>query len=344
MRDGTVRSWGNNSCGELGNGSRSGAEDTPEEKPATVFGLTGVVAVAVGGVPVTSVFYIGGGGQVTTPPPPPPVAHSLALEKDGSVWAWGSNKSGQLGAGSSTDAVVPARVPGLSEPVRAISAGNAFSLALTADGAVYAWGDNTYGQLGIRPGKRSAGPVRVGGLPAVAAIAAGDVYCLAVGRDGSVWAWGLDCGRLGDGLITEQSSDPVNRSVPVRVKKLSDVVDVAAGENHGMALRRDGTIWVWGDNDRGQLGFVRAGIAPNTRYVPVRLPALTDVVAIAACGNGSAALRRDGAVWSWGAHAPDAPTPVNGAKDVTSVALGYSYGSGFAVRRDGTVARFGRRD
>jgi alpha-tubulin suppressor-like RCC1 family protein len=122
LNDGTVRAWGENDGGQLGDGTL-----TDRSAPTRVGSLTGVMAVAAGG------------------------NHSLALAADGSVWAWGANASGQLGDGSTVTRNLPVRVSGLTDVV-AIAAGSQHSLAIRADGSVWAWGSNAQGQLGFTNG------------------------------------------------------------------------------------------------------------------------------------------------------------------------------------------------
>jgi alpha-tubulin suppressor-like RCC1 family protein len=128
-------------------------------------------------------------------------------------------------------------------------------------GAVYGWGLNNFGQAGgascdscVQPAPR-----RTGGLDGVVGVAAsGDSnggHNLAIRNDGTVWAWGINGapGNLGDGTN-------IDRLSPVRVVGLTDVVAIAAVSNagnfatHSLALRRDGTVWAWGNNQVGQLG------------------------------------------------------------------------------------------
>ena len=130
MSDGTVRAWGYNGTGQLGNGPPS----TGLTPPGQVGSLTGVTAIAAGQY------------------------HALALMSDGTVRAWGSNVSGQLGDSSTTQRNAPVPVTGL--PVVpggaiAIAAGGNHSYALMADGTVWAWGYNGYGQLGNEIGRAS---------------------------------------------------------------------------------------------------------------------------------------------------------------------------------------------
>ena len=176
--DGTVRSWGNNNVGTLGNGNFG----LPSNVPVSVVGLSDVVAIARGGV------------------------HGMALKSDGTVWTWGPGGLGQLGRGSITsDSSIPVQVRGFDgggylSDVVAIAKGENHSLALKSDGTVWAWGHNIYGQLGDGTTTTRTTPVPVAGLSNVVAIASGDWHSLALKSDGTVWAWGWNpVGQLGDG-------------------------------------------------------------------------------------------------------------------------------------------------
>ncbi len=130
--DGTVWAWG---AGPLGNGTTANANSSV---PIQVSGLTNVVAIAAGGVPAEGTLTVQGA---------PDLDDSLALKSDGTVWAWGFNKNGELGNGEqSLYSYVPVQVTGLTGVV-AIAAGGGHNLALRSDGSVVAWGDNRAGQL-----------------------------------------------------------------------------------------------------------------------------------------------------------------------------------------------------
>jgi alpha-tubulin suppressor-like RCC1 family protein len=204
--------------------------------------------------------------------------------------SWGDDTFGQLGrASEQTCGVVacgrrPAPVAGLAG-VGAIAAGFNHNLVLSADGAVLAWGNGAVGQLG--DGELAGGPtlrrVRLPG-PA-AAIAAGGSQGLALLRDGSVWAWGsVDARRT-------------FLALPRPVEGLPVAIAIAAGEHHALALSADGRVWSWGDNQFAQLGD---DSPPLGRPVAAPVPGLRAIVAIAAGTNHSAALDRDGSVWTWG--------------------------------------------
>ena len=303
--DGSVWAWGLNGNGQLGNGST-----TASSTPVQVTGLpTTVTAIAAGGY------------------------FSLALLSNGTVWAWGSNNSGQLGNGTTTDSSIPVQVSGLTG-VTSITGGVYHALAVRSDGTLWAWGYNVDGQLGNGTTTNSTTPVQVG-LGGVVAIAAAGFHSVATRSDGTVWAWGLNGnGELGNGTTT-------NSTTPVQVSGLSRVTALAAGGYHSLALRSDGTVWVWGYNGYGQLGN---GTVSDSS-TPVQVPGLGGVVALTAGFLHSVAARSDGTVWAWGLNGngqlgngttTNATTPVQvSIGGVTAIGVG-GYHS-LLARNDGTL-------
>ncbi len=264
--DGTVKAFGENASGELGDGT-----DIDRSTPVAVTGLSDIISVS------------GGGDQLE--------AHSLALKSDGTVWSWGSNIYGALGNGTTTNTNVPGQVL-LLTGATAISAGGWHSTALKNDGTVWTWGWNTDGQLGDGTKVDKILPAQVSGLTNVKAIAAGTYHTLALKKDGTVWAWGDNIsGQIGDGSTTD-------RSEPVQVTGLTDVVKIAAGRFFSLAVKSDGTVWTWGENLYGQLG----NGSTTDSSVPVQVSGLSGITtATAATGAFHClAVKNDGTIWTWG--------------------------------------------
>ncbi|MCN9243590.1 Ig-like domain repeat protein [Streptomyces sp. RY43-2] len=265
--------------------------------------------------------------------------------------AWGYNEFGQLGDGTTTDRTTPVNVhlPAGTQ-LTAIAGGFFHSLALTSDGRVLAWGDNSAGDLGDSTTVSSSTPVEVH-LPAgtqATAIAGGGLHSLAVTSDGRVFAWGLNnVGQLGDGTTTS-SSTPVEVHLPAGVQATA----VAAGQRHSLALTSDGRVFAWGDNGSGQLGD---GTTTN-RLTPVEvhLPAGTQATAISGGFDHSLALTPDGRVLAWGDNGfgqlgdgttTSSSTPVEvllpAGTRATAIAGNNGYHS-LAVTSDGRVLAWGR--
>jgi len=216
--DGTVMAWGDNSYGQLGNGS-----GTNSATPVAVNGLTNVAAISSA------------------------EDSALALTSDGHIWAWGGNGLGQLGDGSTTNRATPVQVSGLTN-VTSIAIGSFHAMAIRSDGTVWAWGDNFSGELGNGEAFNAhLTPVQVTGLTDVIAVAAGQARSYALKSDGTVWAWGSNgFNMLGDG-------SGMDRYVPVQLA-LSNIVSISAGSFHMFALDADGVVWAWGDNMAGEIG------------------------------------------------------------------------------------------
>jgi len=255
-------------------------------------------------------------------------AFTAVLREDGTVWGWGRNRYGQLGTGTTVDSLlpVPVRAPDGTGPLRTVTllaAGFHHVLAVTADGAVWAWGRNRYGQLGDGSTADRTVPVRVRGpdghgfLGDVTALGLGWDHTLALRRDGTVWAWGMGWnGLLGNGVAVDSPVPVQVRAGPDVAGPLAEVVAIAANWRHNLALKRDGTVWAWGRNQEGQLGTGTAVPAawkndPDLslcELVPVQVRGiggegfLDRIAAIAAAAEHSAAVRADGSVLVWGSN------------------------------------------
>lgn len=261
-----VKCWGENSLGQLGDGSA-----VQRSTPVDVSGLTsGVTAIA--------------GGWATT----------CAVTSGGAVKCWGNNDWGQLGDGTYTQSLIPVPVVGLTGGVIAVEVSDSHSCALTGAGGVKCWGDNSTGQLGNGSTIDSPTPVDVVGLGG-AAIAITNAYghTCALISSGSVRCWGDNrLGAVGDGST-------INRLLPVDVSGLtSGVSAIAAGTSHVCALTSGGGVKCWGGNNDGQLG----DNSIINRLTPVDVVGLTSGVSAIAGGGGfhTCALTNSGAVKCWG--------------------------------------------
>jgi alpha-tubulin suppressor-like RCC1 family protein len=200
--DGTVVAWGDNSNGQLGDGT--GVE---RHRPVNVPGLTAVAAIA--------------GGDY----------YSLALKSDGTVWAWGANSQGQLGDGTNITRNRAVPVSGLKD-VAAIAGGVHHSLAITSDGSLWVWGDNSDGELGDGTYTQRTAPIQPSGMTGVVGIASGFDLSVVLKHDGTVWCMGRnDYYQLGTG------AGVLNSAVPVQASGLTGIQAVSCGWYHGIARR-----------------------------------------------------------------------------------------------------------
>ncbi len=249
--------------------------------------------------------------------------------------AWGYNKEGQLGNGTTESSDVPVPVPGLSG-VTAIAAGGEYSLALLSNGKVMAWGENNHGQLGHPSIARSLVPVEAE-LSGVKAIAAAWDHSLAVLSNGTVMSWGYNHeGELGHGLKDEYEIFPqpvcaVGESYPCTKNQLTGAVAVSASSTFSMALLSNGTIAAWGNNAWGVLGTG----ASSESDVPVLVSGVSEVTAIAAGENYALDLSRDGTVRGWGDgldgqlgdrtyETSESPVLVSGLSGATAIGAGHN--------------------
>lgn len=313
--DGSVWCWGDNSFGQLGDGSTNGGS-----QPRWVQLAAGVEAAAAG------------------------QSHSCVLTLDGAVWCWGRNNLGQLGDGTVASRVEPTAVVLPGEAV-SLSAGYAHTCAVGAGGQAWCWGANDTGQLGIgnvvpdtcgSPAVScSPSPLNVEEIGDVASLSAGGSaegsHSCAALNDRSVWCWGDNSEeQLGDGSL-------ISRNTPVELTDLFNVIGVTAGERHSCAtlgngeshcwgrsfgdpfwisalegvarvtaggefscsILADATSWCWGRNDLGQLGDG----TNQDRVYPSQVLGVVGIVEISAGSGHACAVTDQGQLWCWGDNA-----------------------------------------
>ena len=258
---------------------------------------------------------------------------------------WGENYGAQCGNGTNVDWLAPGSYTGLTNVIH-MDGGRMYSVALRSDGSVYTWGRTDNGELGNGFGwsnyVHSPQPINISN---VIQIAAGNYHVLALLRDGTVKAWGYGWyGQLGDHAGS-------GRLIPWPSQFPGCVISVAAGYYHSLVLLSDGTVLACGNNDFGQLGN---GTTGPFNLVPTQVSGLANIVAIAAAGYASYALRSDGTVWSWGDNAFGqlgigvaqnpvlVPTQLPGLPAIKYITAAYY--NGYAIANSGGAYAWGRGD
>ena len=264
--DGTLWAWGYNFYGQIGDGT-----NTQRNSPVQIGTLTTWSAVAAG-------YY-----------------HSLALKTDGTLWSCGYNIDGELGQGTSdslTTHTTLAQV-GTVTTWASIVSGNYHLLATRADGTLWGWGYNVFGQIGNGTTTNATSPVQIGTATNWTSLSGGYYHSLGVRSDGTLWAWGYNFyGQIGDGTV-------VNRSSPLQIGTATNWKSVVAGGHQSAATKLDNSLWTWGYNLYGQLGqgFIDITSRPT---VPAQVGTATNWSLLAPGYYHTVAARSDGTVWSWG--------------------------------------------
>jgi len=267
--DGTVWAWGDGTSGKLGNGGAQGYYQSPMQ-----ISVTGAAAVAAG------------------------YQHSLVLKSDGTVWAFGRNDEGQLGDGTLINRTSAVQVTGITGVV-AIAVARDVSYALQADGAaggiLWAWGANSYGQLGDGSTLSRPTPTRVTGVPNVTAMAAGKLtsFAIAIGATGQVYGWGENGdAQLGIGVTPNQTS-------AVTLPVITSGRLVGAGSDYAVVVDGTPRAWAWGKSWSGALG-----VGPGANeYDRVYTPQQSDIGGVLSVVGGDThtlAIRPDGTILGFG--------------------------------------------
>lgn len=276
--DGSVYTWGSNTTGQLGY-----EQGTSQTTPKRVDALGDLIATAVAA----------GNG------------FSMALMQDGTVYVWGTNANGELGVSSSVVSSyrsTPTVMGGDMENLYfiKIAAGPSSAAAITASGAAYLWGKNSSGQLGTASTAKILPNSPNSLSSACSELALGGSHSVALLTNGTTKNAGLnDKGQFGIGS-TYDSSTYCEFFKASGITSPETIVGIAAGDYHTVALSSDGTVYTWGYNTKGQLGY--EGVTTQTSPKAVSLGDGTVATFVSAAYNTTAAVTSDGRVYTWGAN------------------------------------------
>lgn len=263
LADSTVKCWGYNFNGQLGNGNGNNSTT-----PVSVRGLSGVIAIATGS------------------------AHSCAVLANGNVKCWGANGGAQIGDGTVLDRLTPVDVLSLNGVV-GIAAGGSHTCALINTGQVKCWGFGSYGQLGNGTTVSSRTRVDVSGINNANAIISGYNHMCAKTVPGGVKCWGQNSyGQLGNGSTA-------NALLPVDASNLSTgVIHLVGTGDSNCAILNSGNAKCWGRNGSGQLGTGDKA----TKLSPTPVTNLAGTISGITIGDTSACARITDGVQCWGAN------------------------------------------
>nr|WP_325194093.1 sigma-70 family RNA polymerase sigma factor [uncultured Oscillibacter sp.] len=248
--DGSLWMWGGGVYGQLGNGSMESSSE-----PVRV--LDDVAQVSLG------------------------QRHAAARKTDGSLWLWGDDSYGQLGTSmqnSSSHSAEPLKV---MDGVVDVSCGILYTMAVTEDGCLWAWGIDIPVGFGDYSSQRSSEPIKI--MDNVADVDCGDNFAAIIRTDGSLWVSNIQ-------MDPESGAEPENLLEPVKV--FDDIAAVSCGSRHIAVLLDDGSLWAWGNNEYGQMGNTDIG---SEIYTPAKIQ---DGVVDVSCGPLSTmVLKSDGSIW-----------------------------------------------
>jgi alpha-tubulin suppressor-like RCC1 family protein len=269
--------------------------------------------------------------------------NSVGVTNNGSLWTWGGNTYGQLGRSNLTNASSPVQVGALTN-WSIVASGSNHVFAIKTDNSLWSWGWNAGGQLGQLDTVDRSSPVQVGNLTNWSSVSGGDLFSAAIKTDGTLWTWGSNLrGQLGLNIAYSN-----NINSPTQVGSLTNWKIVSCNTTSAAAVKTDGTLWSWGNNNQGQLGL---NINPTIyRSSPVQVGALTTWSNIVCGALHTMAIKTDGTLWSWGYNASgqlginavtnrSSPVQVGAMTNWRGVAAGQA--ATLATKVDGTLWSWG---
>ncbi|MDI9525557.1 MAG: Ig-like domain-containing protein [Desulfomonilia bacterium] len=315
--DGTLWAWGDNSSGQLGDGTRTSQNVPVQVGRGADWDIVSAGRIASLAIRTNGTLWAWGQGMLGDGLPTrvsvvpvqigsgddwlsvdigPMYNFVMALREHAEIWAWGENKSSLLGDPDTIDnSLVPMRI-GDDDDWVMLSAGKDHVTAIKSDGSLWAWGCNIHGQLGDGRGGDPGNDHQVGVPEQIGTgsswyfVSNGDQYSLAIKTDRTLWAWGHNnYGQLGDGTRT-------SRNVPVSVDSSAGWKIVSAGWDHSAGIKEDGTLYTWGSNGNGQLGDGTTTFKTS----PVQVGIGKRWLDVAAGRYFTLAIEENGTLWAWG--------------------------------------------
>ena len=275
--DNTLWGWGDGGFGTLANNlsaSNLASRSSPTQIPGTTWSS------------------IGGGYR-----------HATAVKTDGTLWSWGYNYHGLLGQNNETHYSSPVQV-GSDTNWSSVASGNVYTYGRKTDGTLWAWGNNTNGTLGQNESQNvnRSSPVQIPGTNWSEQYCVNQSTVTAIKTDGTLWAWG----RNYEGQLGQNAPQNSNKSSPVQVGSSSDWAILARGSGdrtrNPIAVKTDGTLWMWGSNTYGQLAQNDATpgysspvqVGTDTTWSTTIRPAGTGY------GRWTSCIKSDNTLWIWG--------------------------------------------
>lgn len=356
--DGTLWIWGANYQGQLG---LNLADTVKVSSPVQIGSLTNWKTVTCG-------------DECT-----------MAIRMDGTAWSWGDNAHGQLGLGDTINRFIPVQMPQPQPNYNnvetssdwinlSVDAGDHFAIFsetynpasnagdfLTTDGtntswvplnvdptlSAWVWGNNLNFSLGLRVQimqNNASSPMLLRSATSWTELACGYYHGVGVKSDGTLWTWGYNqYGQIGVG-----DSGLPQKSYPVQVNPATNWAQASAGYYSTYAIKQDGTLWTWGQNNLGQLGD---GTTVD-KSIPVQIGSLTNWKQIVAGGQNVAAIKTDGTLWTWGYNnggslgdgtttSKSSPVQIGSLTNWRAVACAQSSSYMLAIKNDGTLWAWG---
>lgn len=224
------------------------------------------------------------------------ISHTLVVKTNGTLWACGANNAGQLGQNNTTKKSTFTQV-GTDTSWKSTSGGDSHTLALKTDGTLWSWGFNNNGQLGLNLAVSShkSTPTKIGSDTNWASVSCGYYHTAALKTTGTLWT----CGNNGNGQLGLNLGATLHKSVLTQVGVDTDWASVSCGSYHTIAIKTNGTMWIWGFNGYGQLG--RNDI--TTRSAPIQIGSATNWKSASGGYGHTVAVKTDGTLWGCGYNA-----------------------------------------